>query len=90
MCPPAVQHLRNDCLLHHFPAVRKSGGRLLTNIDVFDVYVGENVEPGKKSIAYSLKFEDPSRTLTEDEVMQVFNKIINDVTTKLDAKLRDK
>ena len=57
---------------------------------VFDVYVGENVEPGKKSIAYSLKFEDPSRTLTEDEVMQVFNKIINDVTTKLDAKLRDK
>ena len=70
--------------------IKKSGGRLLTNIDVFDVYVGENVEPGKKSIAYSLKFEDPSRTLTEDEVMQVFNKIINDVTTKLDAKLRDK
>ena len=45
---------------------------------------------GKKLIVYSLKFEDASRTLTEDEVMQVFNKIINDVTTKLDAKLRDK
>lgn len=70
--------------------IRKSGGRLLTNIDVFDVYVGNNVEQGKKSIAYSLKFEDPTRTLTEEEVMQVFNKIIKDVTSSIDAKLRDK
>lgn len=70
--------------------IKKAGGRLLTSIDAFDVYVGENVENGKKSIAYSLKFEDKNRTLTEEEVMQVFNKIINSVEDSLNATLRDK
>ena len=70
--------------------IKKSGGRLLSNIDVFDVYTGENVGSDEKSIAFSLIFSDASRTLSDDEVMEVFNKIANDVTSKLDAKLRDK
>ena len=41
-------------------------------------------------MAYNLIFKDPTRTLSDDEVMEVFNKIINDVTSKLNAKLRDK
>lgn len=68
--------------------IKKSGGRLLTEVNAFDVYVGENIEVNKKSIAYSLKFVDPTRTLTEDEVMTVFNKIIEDVEKNLNAKLR--
>ena len=68
--------------------IKKSGGRLLTSIEAFDVYVGENIDSDKKSIAYSLKFVDPTKTLTEDEVMTVFNKIINDVENNLNAKLR--
>lgn len=68
--------------------IKKSGGRLLTDIDVFDVYVGENVKEDEKSIAFSLTFADPTRTLNDEEVMQVFNKIINDVETKMNAKLR--
>ena len=68
--------------------IRKSGGRLLTDIDVFDVYVGENVAEDEKSLAFNLKFADPTRTLTEEEVMTVFNKIITEVESKLDAKLR--
>jgi len=68
--------------------IKKSGGRLLTSVEAFDVYVGENIEPNKKSIAYSLKFVDPTKTLTEEEVMTVFNKIISDVESKLNAKLR--
>lgn len=68
--------------------IKKSGGRLLTEVNAFDVYVGENIEVNKKSIAYSLKFVDPTRTLTEDEVMTVFNKIIEDVENNLNAKLR--
>jgi phenylalanyl-tRNA synthetase beta subunit len=40
-------------------------------------------------MAYSLTFSDPTRTLTDDEVMAAVNNIINSVTTKLDAKLRD-
>jgi len=70
--------------------IKKSGGRLLTDINAFDVYIGENIEANKKSIAYSLKFVDPTKTLTENEVMTVFNKIISDVENKLNAKLRDK
>ena len=70
--------------------IKKSGGRLLSDIDVFDVYVGENVNEDEKSIAFSLKFQDMARTLTEEEVMEVFNKIIKDVSDKCNAKVRDK
>lgn len=66
--------------------IKKSGGRLLSNIDIFDIY--NNIEEGKKSMAYKLTFVDPTKTLTDEEVMEVFNKIIGDVTSKLNAKLR--
>lgn len=69
--------------------IKKSGGRLLTNIDVFDVYAGDKIKDNEKSIAYNLKFEDPSRTLTDEEVMNIFNKIISDVESKLSAKVRN-
>ncbi len=69
--------------------IKKSGGRLLTDIDVFDVYVGENIEKGKKSIAYSLTFSDSSRTLNDLEVTEIFNKIIDEVQEKCNAKIRD-
>ena len=67
--------------------IRQSGGRLLTDIDVFDLY--PNIEEGKKSLAYKLTFSDPTRTLTDEEVMNVFNKIITEVTTKCNVKIRD-
>lgn len=70
--------------------MRKSAGKILTNIDVFDVYTGENVGENEKSIAFSLTFSDPSKTLTEDEVTNVFNKIIDDVQNKTDFVLRSK
>lgn len=68
--------------------IKKSGGRLLTDINVFDVYTGENVDNDKKSIAYSLTFNDPTKTLTEEEINTLFEKIIKDVESKTDAKLR--
>jgi phenylalanyl-tRNA synthetase beta chain len=69
--------------------IKKSGGRLLNDIKVFDVYTGDKLGSDKKSIAYSLTFSDPTRTLNEEEVMMIFNKIIEDVTTKNKAILRD-
>ena len=66
--------------------IKKSGGRLLDSIEIFDVY--ENIEDGKKSIAYKLVFKDPNKTLLDDEVMEVFNKIIKEVESKVGAKLR--
>ncbi len=69
--------------------IKKSGGRLLTDIEVFDVYTGEKLESDEKSIAYSLTFNDPTKTLKEEEINTLFNKIIKDVESKLDAKLRN-
>ncbi len=69
--------------------IKKTGGKLLTNVRIFDVYEGEKVGVDEKSIAFKLTFMDPTRTLTEDEVMTVFNKIIEKVENNLSAKLRD-
>jgi len=70
--------------------IKKEGGKLLKNISIFDVYEGEKIGDNERSIAFSLTFEDASRTLNEEEVMEIFNKIINGVENKLDAKVRDK
>ncbi|MGM9834938.1 MAG: phenylalanine--tRNA ligase subunit beta [Bacilli bacterium] len=66
--------------------IKKSGGKLLDKIEIFDIY--NEIEPGKKSIAYKLTFKDSTKTLLETDVMEIFNKIISDVETKTNAKLR--
>ena len=70
--------------------IKKSGGRLLESITVFDYYSGDKIDLDKKSLAFKLTFTDSSRTLEEKEVMDIFNKIISDVVTKHNAVLRDK
>ena len=70
--------------------IKKAGGRLLSEIKVFDVYTGEHVSKDEKSIAYNLVFQNNERTLTDEEVMEVFNNIATKVTTSLNVKLRDK
>jgi len=69
--------------------IKKSGGKLLANISIFDLYTGENVLENEKSIAFKLEFMEPTRTLTDDEVMEIFNKIISDIESKFNAKLRN-
>ena len=70
--------------------IKKSGGRLLTDITVFDLYEGEKLKENEKSLAYSLTFQDEKRTLTEEEVTSLFENIIKNVCDQLDAQLRDK
>ena len=70
--------------------IKKSGGRLLESVYIFDYYAKDNIEDNKKSLAFKLTFTDNSRTLEEKEVMDIFNKIISDVVTKHNAILRDK
>jgi len=70
--------------------IKKKGGRLLTHIEVFDVYEGENISSDEKSIAYHLTFQEPTRTLTDEEVMKLFYSIIDEVQKEFDAVLRDK
>lgn len=68
--------------------ITKAAGRLLDNVKLFDIY--KEIEPNKKSMAYKMTFMSSDKTLSDEEVMEVFNKVINDVVTKLNAKLRDK
>ena len=70
--------------------IKKAGGRLLSSIDVFDVYTGENVKENEKSIAYTLTFKDDTRTLNDEEVNTVFRNIIDKVIEKFNVELRDK
>lgn len=70
--------------------IKKAGGRLLQKIEIFDLYTGEKIEPNQKSIAFNLTFSDPKRTLTDEEVMELFHKIIKEVETKHQAEVRDK
>ena len=70
--------------------IKKASNKTLQDISVFDVYEGENIDSSKKSVAFSLVFNGINRTLTDEEVMDVFNKIIDKVVSTHNAELRDK
>ena len=67
--------------------IKKAGGNLLVNYEIFDVY--ENVVLGdRKSVAYSLTFGSNTKTLTDDEVNPIIEKIIESLEKNLHAELR--
>ena len=68
--------------------IKNAGGSLLTDIEVFDVYTGSNVADDKKSIAYSLTFNDSKKTLTDEEVNNLMEKVIENVSKKFSAEIR--
>ena len=70
--------------------IKNAGGKLLESIDIFDVYTGENIDKDKKSIAFKYVFRDSTRTLHEEEAMEVFEKINSKVCEAHKAELRDK
>ncbi len=69
-------------------AIREAGGTLLTNLVLFDVYVGDQVGAGNKSLAYSLEFQPLDRTLTDREVDAEITRIVQHVESTCNAKLR--
>ncbi|MDQ1001270.1 phenylalanyl-tRNA synthetase beta chain [Neobacillus niacini] len=68
--------------------IQTAGGKLLKEVSVFDLYEGERMEEGKKSIAYSLKYMDPERTLTDEEVTKVHTQVLEALKTQAGAVLR--
>ena len=68
--------------------IKNAGGSLLIDIEVFDVYTGSNVADDKKSIAYSLTFNDSKKTLTDEEVNNLMEKVIENVNKKFSAEIR--
>ena len=58
-------------------------------VELFDVYVGEGVEAGKKSLALSLSLQEQSRTLKDDEIDTLIQAVLSDLEQQHKAKLRD-
>jgi len=66
----------------------EAGGSLLKEVQVFDLYEGDKMEEGKKSIAYSLKYFDPEQTLTDEMITKAHDKVLEAVKEKAGAMLR--
>ena len=70
-------------------ALRRSGGALLRDVTLFDVYEGSQLPPGKKSLAYHLTFQAPNRTLTDEDVSKQRGRLLKLLDQQLGAKLRE-
>ena len=75
-----VTHQTVKDIIKSFPLVER--------VTIFDVYSGEQVPPGKKSLAYSITFQSPAHTLTDEEVNQVQQQILDKLSSELGATLR--
>lgn len=69
-------------------AILAAGGGLLAGVRLFDVYRGEQIGAGKKSLAYALTFQAEDRTLTDQEAAKVQSRIVKRLEQELGARLR--
>ena len=70
--------------------IRTAGGDLLREVRLFDLYRGENIAAGKKSLAYALTYQAEDRTLTDKEVDKAHKKIEDRLRHVLKAVIRGK
>jgi phenylalanyl-tRNA synthetase beta chain len=68
--------------------IRKAGGELLEQIELFDLYRGEQVGSNQKSLAFALTYQAADRTLTDDEVGKIRQRVIKQLEQELGAQLR--
>ncbi len=64
------------------------GGKLIEKVELFDVYKGSQIEEGYKSLAFRITYRSNEKTLTEDDISKVHNRIINSLTNQVGAILR--
>ncbi len=76
-----ITHQKVQDIIKSFP--------LVSWATIFDVYAGEQVPPGKKSLAYRVTFQSPTHTLTDEEVNQVQQQILDKLSSELGATLRN-
>ena len=69
-------------------ALTAGGGSLLESVRLFDVYVGEQVGEGKRSLAFALRFRAPDRTLSTEEVAAARDAAVAEAARTLGATLR--
>jgi len=91
---PAVTHDLALIVDEGIPAVQvrdamvKAGGKLLQRIELFDVYRGAQIPPGKKSLAYTVTYQAVERTLTDEEVNRLQMRVQRSLERELGAQLR--
>lgn len=68
--------------------IRGAGVKLLKDVRIFDLYEGDKMEVGKKSVAFSLTYYDAERTLTDEEVVNAHNKVLKAIATIDGAEVR--
>lgn len=68
--------------------IRASGGKLVTAIRLFDLYQGDKMAADKKSVAFSITYQDPERTLTDEEVVAAHEKVVAALAEQVGAELR--
>jgi phenylalanyl-tRNA synthetase beta chain len=68
--------------------IHRAGGKFLVEAELFDLYQGPQVAPGKKSLAYSLTYRALDRTLTPEDVNRLRNRILRALEKELQGRLR--
>ena len=68
--------------------IESAGGSLLIDSDLFDYYEGEQIEEGRKSLAFHLMFQSPNRTLTDGEVDNIMKRIIKNLEKNNEWEVR--
>jgi len=68
--------------------IRTAGGDMLESVELFDVYEGQQVGQGKKSVAFSMAFRSAERTLVDDEVNKRFDRIVRRLGEAFGAQIR--
>ena len=68
--------------------IESNGGKYFKSVDVFDVYKGDNIDKGKKSVAYSLEFISSERTLTDSDIDKVIKNLVKNIESTFKAELR--
>lgn len=68
--------------------IRNKGGKLIEEVKLFDIYKGSQIEKGYKSMAYSIVYRSDEKTLSEDDIAKVHNRIVSSLENQVGAMLR--
>ena len=61
-------------------AIGDETGKILEQVELFDIYKGKQIPEGKKSVAYNITMRSPDRTLTDEDVEKAMNKILKNLS----------
>ncbi|OGC78973.1 MAG: phenylalanine--tRNA ligase subunit beta [candidate division Zixibacteria bacterium RBG_16_40_9] len=68
--------------------IKKTGGNLVAEVNLFDIYRGDQIPTGKKSLAYAIRYRSTTKTLTDSEVDEIHSNIVNHLKQHFRAQIR--